>query len=299
MKSEIKCTVIGDAMIDIIFPIINKKNMSCIKMGGVITTNSRLKIGGLTNIANNLNKLGLSSSFIGKVGKDCFGNYFEAELVKYNSYSKISKTEKFNTGIVSAYILPNKERFFVVDRGANQNLLENDIDFDMCRHSKYLYISGYSFQDDHTTNTINHVLKDLSNSNVKIIFNPGAPNLAKTYKKVFKDLIKEHIDILFMNKEEANNLFGKDLENIKDHAQTLALNKIIITKGSEGSRIINEHQIIDIAPHLVENLIDTTGAGDAFASAFIYGMDKGWDDKISGNFAAKYASKIICNYGSS
>jgi sugar/nucleoside kinase (ribokinase family) len=297
MKSDVICAVIGEAMVDIVFPVLTNTEMSCLKTGGVITTNSYKSIGGLTNIAINLNRLGVSSLFIGKIGKDCFGKYFEKEITKTNLKAKISKSDRFPTGIVSVFSLQNKERFFIVDRGANKDLCESDIDLDLCKHSKYVYISGYSFQDQQTSNTLINLLKELSDSDVKFIFNPGAPNLVKKYKKIFKKLIKENIDILFLNNYEGKNLFGKDWENLSDYIDKFNLNKIILTKGCNGSTIINSDQILDIPPHCLNDVVDTTGAGDAFASAFIYGMEKGWNDKLSGNFAARYAGKIICNYG--
>jgi len=202
MRAKIACTVIGDAMVDILFPLSNRDDLEYITHGGVTSTRSKIVAGGALNIAVNVIKLGLTSAFIGKIGNDCFGKFIKEDLKKNNVRFKLSVTKRLNTGIAVALVLPNKERFFIVDRGANADLKEEDVDFDLCLNSQYLYISGYSFQDTTTSQTILKAVQEVSENGVNVVFNPATPNLSKRYKEKFMDLIKNYVDVLILNEKE-------------------------------------------------------------------------------------------------
>ncbi|HID27688.1 MAG TPA: carbohydrate kinase family protein, partial [Methanosarcinales archaeon] len=147
MKSKITCTVIGDAMVDLVFPLSNNNDVKYIMQGGVTSTKSKITLGGTANVAFWISKLGCNSAFIGKIGNDCFGNYIKKDLRVNKIKDGLAISSEYNTGLVIVLVLPTKERFFIVDRGANIDLKMQDVNFDFCLNSKYLYICGYSFQD--------------------------------------------------------------------------------------------------------------------------------------------------------
>lgn len=296
MKPKIICTVIGDAMIDIISPLLNDEDIGYIVHGGVTSTKSTISSGGTANVAVGIAQLGSQSAFIGKVGNDCFGKYIENDLKKNNVKTELAVSNEHNTGMAFVLILPNKERFFIVDRGANADIEEKDINFDTCINSQYLYISGYSFQDEKTSDTIRKVIEESSNTDVKIVFNPAAPNIAKKYRKEILNIIRNHVDIVILNEKEGEMLFECSNDGVISELFSNGVEKVALTMGAKGSVLATPEKTHQVKAYHADT-VDTTGAGDAYASAFIYGLQHGWNEGEIGNFASKMASKVVSKIG--
>jgi len=294
--SKITCTVIGDAMVDILFPLSNRNDLEYMTHGGVTSTVSKTVLGGTLNVAVNIVKLGLPSAFIGKIGDGCFGKFIKDDLNKNNVRSKLAITKSLKTGIVVVLILPNKERFFIVDRGANSDLKEEDVDFDTCLNSQYLYMSGYSFQDATTSRTLLKVIQEVSKINVGIVFNPASPNLSKRYKEKFMDLIKNYVDVLILNEKEGYELVGCNGENGVQELLSHNLKVVAWTMGEKGSIMATPQEIRKFNAYPVD-VVDTTGAGDMYAASVIVGLAKGWDIKRIGSHASRSASMIVKKVG--
>jgi len=122
------------------------------------------------------------------------------------------------------------------------------------------------------------------------------PNMVIFFRDGLYEMLGEGVDLLFANQDEACELAqSKDLnetiESIKTVAKTFA-----ITRGSAGAILYDGSDLIEISAHKVE-AIDTLGAGDLFAGAFIYGLSQGMDFKQSGELASLASSKIVTQYG--
>lgn len=294
MKST-DCTVVGDAMIDILLPLSGIEDIYSLSQGGVTNTKMRLSPGGSANVAFYITKLGGSSAFVGKVGDDYFGETFLGDLEKNGIVANVSMSKGINTGVVFVLVFPNGERFFIDDRGANARLSYEDLDLDLIRGSKYVLFSGYSFRDKEVLNSIKRLLKQIAND-TSIVFNPGAPNLAKEFRESFIDVIHQYVSVLILNEAEAKYLTervseGEMLDSLLSVADTVAL-----TKGDRGSIIARQNEIYEIKANLVK-VVDTTGAGDAYTGGFIYGLSRGWEIKAAGEFASKVAARVVSHLG--
>ena len=292
MKHKIDCTVIGDAMVDFILPLEKPEDLSYVFDGGVTSTKSKISVGGTANVAIGISQLSGKSAFVGKIGNDCFGKKIRNDLLINNVKDCLGISEEHNTGMAITILQPNKERFFVVDRGANDFMDTTDIDFDLCSNSKYLFISGYSFQNENTRKLIKTIIKSISD-NVNIVFNPAAPNIAKEYNVIFTKFIKKYVDILILNEKESEELMGK--QDLFDDLLT-SVDIIALTKGKKGSIVATKNEIENIKAHPTK-VFDTTGAGDAYAAVFIYGLTKGWSIGKAGNLASKIAGQVVSKVG--
>lgn len=292
MEENIDCCVIGDAMIDVIFPFTNSEDFNYVLHGGVTSAKSIISAGGTANVAVDIAQLGGNSAFMGKIGNDCFGNLFKNDLKINNVKDCLAISEEHNTGISFILVLPNKERFFVVDRGANAYLKMDEVNTGLYLNSRYLYISGYSFQDKKTRQTIKSIIKEVSGK-VEIVFNPAAPNIAKKYRNEFIDMIKNYVDILILNEKE-----GKELANSENVFEELLpyVEVIALTKSERGSIVATQNEIHSIKAYPT-NVVDTTGAGDAYAAGFIYGLSRGWKVDKAGDFASKIAGMVVSEKG--
>lgn len=292
VNKKIDCTVIGDAMLDFMFPLTNSEELKYFFHGGVTSTKSNNSAGGTATVAVNIAKLSGKSAFIGKIGDDCFGKIIKNDLRNNNVIDCMGISENHKTGVAFIIVQPNKERFFIVDRGANSYLEMDDINLDLILKSKFLYLSGYSFQDKNTSQTIKSVIKEVSGK-VDIVFNPAAPNIANLCRNDFLNILKNDIDILILNEKESYELLcGKDIfEELLPYVDIIAL-----TKGERGSIVATRNETLNIKAH---NTIvaDTTGAGDAYSAGFVFALTKGWNLEKAGNLASKIAAKIVSQVG--
>ena len=295
MKSkmkEIDCTVIGDAMIDITLPLSNVNSFDHLLQEGLTNTAYTISPGGVANVAADISKLGGKPAFIGKVGDDYFGRLFIEDLDRNKVIQKVSVSKTKNTGVVFNLVFPDGERFFIVDRGANAILEYSDISFGLIEKSKFLYFAGFSFQDEEPFQAIQRILKKVPKKDITIVFNLGAPNLAKKFKNLFIEVIREYVGILILNEKEGEYLADSSKDNEIINFLLPDVEIVILTKGEKGSIIATRDNIYNIKACPVK-AIDTTGAGDAYAAAFIYGLSKGWREDKAGKFAAKIAGRVV------
>jgi len=229
------------------------------------------------------------------VGDDLFGKVFLDDLRRNRVTARVAVDATENAGAVFVLVFPNGERFFIDDRGANANLRYEDIDMNLVRKSEYLYFLGYSFQDDEVIGSIARVLKEVS-QDTTVVFNPGAPNLAREFRQPFTEAIREHVNILILSEAEATNLTQYDSER-EILASLLSLADIVaLTKGERGSIVARQDEVHAVKASRVV-VLDTTGAGDAYAAGFIYGLSRNRDLRAAGEFASGIAADVVTHFG--
>ncbi|HEY32336.1 MAG TPA: carbohydrate kinase family protein [Dehalococcoidia bacterium] len=292
---DIDCTVIGDAMIDVVLPLTDVQDIASLAEGGVTNTTRRLFGGGAANIAHHVKKLGGSSAFTGRVGDDYFGRLFLDDLEKNGIVTNVAIDTGANTGTVFALVFPNGQRFFIDDRGANANLQYKDIDLSLIRRSRFLCFLGYSYQDEGFMDCIEKVLDELPDG-VAVVFNPGAPNLAAKYRTVFTDVIREHVSVLILNKAEAKNLTQRDSEKDMLDSLLAIVDTVALTKGEQGSIVATRDEFHEIKTTPLTPL-DTTGAGDAYAAGLVYGLSQNQGLRETGKYASRIAGGVVTHFG--
>ncbi len=223
-----------------------------------------------TNTAVTFARFGLSVSFLGKIGQDFRGEEIKKELKKENvATSLIIESKDYPTAysvILSTY---QQGRTILVFRGASGHLQEKDIDFSRIK-TKWLYIASLGGN----LNLIKKIVTEAEKKKIKIAFNPGQKELKQGLSKLKEILAR--IDVLILNKEEASLLTGisfqKENEIVKK-TTLIAKNIGVITKGREGL-VAFDKEYLYRAGTFGKEAIEPTGAGDAFGSAFVYGILK-------------------------
>lgn len=121
--------------------------------------------------------------------------------------------------------------------------------------------------------------------------------MAKEFRDTFLDIIRCHVDTLILNDTEARYLAGCDKESeIMKFLLSQDLKRVALTKGSRGSVIAAKNKIYHINVY-TSRVLDTTGAGDAYASGFIYGLVRGWREDKAADFASRIAGKVVSQWG--
>ncbi|MCW4015242.1 MAG: carbohydrate kinase family protein [Candidatus Bathyarchaeota archaeon] len=294
---SVDCTIIGDVFCDLII----KKDFSTVSsvIGGVsYLPPIKLDFGGSGNVAVGLTRLGGNVQFIGKAGKDMLGMLYKKNLMTEGVYAQIIFDSVNPTGITLSFVDDNGERSFLVSRGANDFLTPTEVTShkDTIKKSKYLLISGFSLVAPPQREAIMTAIDIAKANGVTIIFDPGSYNLIKQLNPIFKRVI-DNCDIITPNWKEATTISGT--ENFEDvlsyFEQSFPLTALKM--GKNGCAVITAGKRF-VFPTDKVFCIDTTGAGDAFLSAFIYGLIKFFSLEATAKLANLFASFSVTNLGS-
>jgi len=273
--------VIGEAFIDLIVPAWS------INRGETYHREIKVFVGGLANVAIEISKMGEEVKYIGKVGNDPFGMFLSQTLKQYSVKDLTFVDRMLRTGLCISLIFDG-ERTMIADRGANDNLSIEEIEncINEIRSSRIAYFSGYSLQQGKTRETVLKCIKDCRVHGVEVYFNPGAPNLIR---KEFREIIKNFVDVLILNEDEAKKLTRKEDMNFEDLNELVDL--AIVTRGKYGCTLIRYGKVVDVKTKEME-VQNTTGAGDAFSAGFIVGKLKGLNEvecaKMGNQTAARF-----------
>ena len=236
--------------------------------------------------------LGGKAAFCSKIGRDEYGYLYEKETSTAGVDPKLKKSEHL-TGHCIVLITPDAERTFVVHYGASTKLSKEEIDEEDIKASKIIHIDGYQLEDPNMKEVCIHAMQLAKKHGTKISLDLSDPGVVKRNKEEFKKIIREYVDIAFANEEEAKALTGKNTEQALDE---IACDTVIIKLGEKGSIIKTKEQKIKINA-IKTNAIDTTGAGDAYAAGFLYGLTNNLSLEECGNLASMLGSKVVSQIG--
>ncbi len=223
--------------------------------------------GGGTNTAVSFSRLGLKTAYLGKLGNDQNEKQV-IELLKKEKIDFVGVKGKEQTGYSIILDSIENDRTILTNKGANNNLLFSELNKSKLKSSWYYFSSmmGKSLK------TLERLTKYASENKINIAFNPSSYLIKENIFDVKK--ILKNTSILIFNLEEAKLLCGHD--NVKDlleRIHNMGPKIVIITDAENGCYASDKEYYYSIKPRKVK-VVETTGAGDAFASAFVSGYIK-------------------------
>jgi len=243
--------------------------------------------GSAANTIHGLANLGVETAFMGKVGSDEFGEIFKKDLL----LKKIDPLIFYGlneTGRAVALISPDGERTFATFLGAAVELSEDDIDSSIFKGYKYFHIEGYLVQNHHL---IEKAVRLAKKNDLQVSLDMASFNVVEANRDFLSSIIEEYVDIVFANEEEAKAFTGQSPEKaVESISKDCAL--AIVKLGEKGSIIQRKNEKF-IVPAFKANCIDTTGAGDLYASGFLYGLTKNFDLNKCGRLGSLLAGNVI------
>jgi sugar/nucleoside kinase (ribokinase family) len=258
-----------------------------------------LHLGGCaSNAAVDLEKIGVKTSVIGKVGDDGFGSFAINEM-RRNGVNvdgiKIDRTSRTSASVV--LIHSNGERSFLHHLGANAEFLAEDIDFSIILNSKILFIAGALLMPKFDGSPTTEILKKAQQAGIITVMDTAWDSTGK-WMQLIKPCLP-YLDYFIPSLEEAEMISGKkEPEEIADEFLETGVKTTVIKLGSNGCFIknnIGEKYLLDAFKGI--KVVDTTGAGDSFAAGFITGLSKGWDLQLCGKFANAVGAHCVMEVG--
>ncbi len=239
---------------------------------------------------------GGSAAFVGKIGDDAIGEFFLEDMRKLGIKIDVEPAIGLPTGTCAVLITEDAQRSMLTNLGASATLTEGDVVDDLIRDSQYVYIEGYLLTGETTKAAAYRAMSLAKRHGVKVAFTASDPFLVNLLRDEIWELISGPVDLFFCNEEEAKSLTGESsaidcAAAIHKHAENVAL-----TLGNKGSLIMHNGEAYPIEGVPVK-AIDTTGAGDMYAGALLYGITHGMSWRQSGHLASHAAARIVGQLG--
>lgn len=249
-----------------------------------------LSLGGSAdNTIRAMAQLGSSVGFIGKVGRDTTGDFFEQALENLGIKPVIFRGEN-RSGKCVSLISPDGERTMLTHLGAALELKAEEISADIFAGYDCLYIEGYLVQD-HTL--IESVIRTAKRAGLKVAIDLASFNVVEENLEFLQRLVGNFVDIVFANEDEARVFSGEE-EPINALQYISELCELAVVKISMKGAIIKQgEQVVHVGIMKAAKRVDTTGAGDFYAAGFLYGLTEGLDLRQCGTIGAVTAGKVI------
>ena len=253
--------------------------------------------GSVANSIYAISQFGGNTFFSCKVANDEFGDYFVKELGDLNIHTNLDDNrDEGVTGKCLVMVSPDAERTMLSYLGISETLSKSEIDVEALKNSEYLYLEGYQVTSDSGREACIYASKIAKETGVKTAISLSDPAMVQFFRGGLQDMIGDGVDLLFANNVEAKEWSGK--ETVEESVEELKKisKQIVVTRGSEGALLFDGEKEINIAPHMVKS-VDSNGAGDMFAGAFLYAVSSGHDFETAGNLASLAAAATVSHFG--
>jgi sugar/nucleoside kinase (ribokinase family) len=222
--------------------------------------------GSAANTINGLANLNIPCGYIGKISDDKFGKIFSDDMTGKGIEADLMFGSQ-DTGIATTLISEDSQRTFATYLGAAVELSSADLKEDYFKGYDYFHIEGYLVQNHEL---IESAVKLARKCGLKVSIDMASYNVVEANLDFLRKLVKDYVDIVFANEEEAKSFTGNEPEAALTTIAEMC--EIAVVKvGAKGSMIKTRSEQV-VVEAIAANPVDTTGAGDLYASGFLYGL---------------------------
>jgi len=254
--------------------------------------------GSAANSMAGVASFGGRAAFIGKVGDDQLGRVFAHDIQAIGAhYDTAPLTGSAATGRCLINVTPDGQRTMATFLGAANLLGPGDVDPKVIESAKITFLEGYLFTPEEARKAFAKAAGLARASDRLIALTLSAGFVVESFRETLIEFIETQVDILFANEEEITALwraksFDEAVAATRPHVKIAAL-----TCGAGGSVVIGGDESHQVAAEPIDRLVDTTGAGDAYAAGFLYGLARGRALNTCGRLGSIAASEVISHYG--
>lgn len=254
--------------------------------------------GSAGNTIAGIASFGGQCAYIGKVANDQFGKVFRHDMtaigVDYATDFAIGDTPTAQCLIA---VTPDGQRTMSTYLGVSTDLSEADLDEDKIKAAQVVYLEGYLFDKPKAKQAFQKAAQYAHDAGNKVSLTLSDGFCVERHRSEFRELVANHVDILFANEQELKALYETDHF---EEAITMVENDcpiVAVTRGENGSVILWDGQEYSVDAYPVQKVIDTTGAGDLYAAGFLYGYTQGYNAQECGRLGSIAAAEIISHMG--
>ena len=252
--------------------------------------------GSVCNSVVAASSLGAKAFFSGKVADDSDGQLYINDLQEAGVDFHSAGQESGITGKCLVMVTDDAERTMNTFLGASEALSEREIDQAALVDSEWFYVEGYLVTDEARTLATKIAVETAKANNVKVAISLSDPFVVAVFGDALREVIGGGVDLIFCNKDEAMAFTGAEsleaaAEGLKRYTKTFA-----ITDGASGA-ITFDGSIMNQSKGLEARAIDTNGAGDMFAGAFLYAITSGQSYAWAAGLANDCAARVVSQFG--
>jgi len=267
--------------------LVDRKKSEGIKAATKIFPRTWTSGGSAANTIHGLAMLGADTGFIGSIGRDDTGDFFENDMKKAGVNTLLIRRNSI-TGKAIALITNDSERTFATHLGAAVELAAEDLKPMLFDGYDILYLEGYLINNFPLIETSCKLARE---NNMLVALDLASYNVVEENLGSFKKIVKGYVDILFANEQESKAFTGLEPEKALDVLSGMS-RTVILKAGAKGSWLKRDDELIKVSAFPV-NCIDTTGAGDLYAAGFLYGFSRDLNLETCGKLGSFMAGKVI------
>ena len=260
---------------------------------------SKMACGGSAgNTVIAVNQFGGKSFYSCLVARDELGKFFLEDL-KRNGVDTNLRYENLPEGITGKCLVmttTDADRTMNTFLGISSFLSPEHIDEDAIRDAAYIYLEGYLVASPKGLEAMKEAKKIAERHKVSTALTLSDPNMVRYFSKQFEEVVGASVDLLFCNEEEALTLCGTDDLMVAREKLKQVARRFAITLGANGALIFDGDTFVEIEPYKVR-AVDSNGAGDMFAGAFLYGITHHHSYAEAGKLASLASSRIVSQSG--
>jgi sugar/nucleoside kinase (ribokinase family) len=314
MNKKYQVVGIGNAMVDILSHVkddfltdngVEKGIMQLIDMDRAVELYSHMgpaqeiSGGSAANTIAGIAALGGNTAYVGKIKDDQLGAIFAHDLraqgADYETPLAVAGPGA-ETGRCMVLVTPDGERSLNTYLGWSEFLGPDDIDETMMADAKWLYLEGYRFDGPESKAAFAKAIAACKGSGGKISLTLSDPFCVDRHRDDFLTMIRDHVDLLFCNAQEMQAMYpAADLQS--SILQASKETEIVVCTASEDGAYIRCGGEMEHAHAVPTQIVDATGAGDLFASGFLYGLTAGFDMLTCGRMGCVAAAEVIGHIG--
>jgi sugar/nucleoside kinase (ribokinase family) len=314
MTTQFDVCGVGNALVDVIAPAtddfltqhsISKGAMTLIFDEPAVETlyasmapGREVSGGSAANTLAGVASFGARAAYIGKVCDDQLGGVFRHDLNAGGvSYETAPRTGGPSTGRCLINVTPDGQRSMSTFLGCSPLLTADDLDEAKIVSAAIVFLEGYLFDAPEAKAAFVKAAQIAHDAGRKVSLTLSDLFCVDRHKEAFRDLVANHVDILFANEAEIIALY--DATDF-DAALVLAMADcefVALTRSEKGSVLARNGEIVNVPADPIDKVVDTTGAGDLYAAGVLYGVATGRDLETCGRLGSLAAGEVISHYG--
>lgn len=261
------------------------------------TLEKRAGGGSAANSLVALSQFGGRAFYCCKVANDEAGAFYQHDLENAGVATRLAVQDNDGlTGKCVVMVTPDAERTMCTHLGITIDFSEQELELDTIAESEYLYIEGYLATSEIARNAVKVARDKAKASGTKIALTFSDSSMVLYFKEGLQEFLEPGVDLLFCNEDEALEYTGES--NFDDAMAALlkCAKEVVITRGPAGAVIGQQDRRVQV-PGFKVKAIDTNGAGDMFAGAYMYGITQGLTSAQAGTLASRSAAEVVSSYG--
>ena len=317
MPKKYQLYALGNALVDIVVQVseaflfeykVKKGHMTLVdsetqaRMLSRFSPSARLCCSGgsAANTAVAFAQLGGRCFYACQLGDDEMGRFYLKDLRAAGVHSFIEKTllSQGRTGTCLVMVSPDAERSMYTHLGCTGDISAEHVDEKVLQQAEWLYMEGYLLSEEKGTEALFFAKSIAQKHNIQSALSLSDPSIVAQKKDKILTLLEKKVDMLFCNQEEASLFTGtRDLERSCKLLEQFS-RRFAITLGEQGALLYDsDTKQSYLVPTPSAQVVDTNGAGDMFAGAFLYGLTKKYSLKAAAQLGCRAASAVVAQLG--